>query len=40
MRVTVRLLVPQMRIDFGKDANDADDWLVIMRPGVAIRWAF
>jgi hypothetical protein len=41
IRVTPHLaVVPQLRIDFGKDVNDPDDWFVITRPGVAIRWAF
>ena len=41
VRVTPHLaIVPQLRIDFGRDANDPDDWFVITRPGVALRWAF
>jgi hypothetical protein len=43
--VAVRLaphvsVVPQLRFDFGKDANDPDDWITIVRPGVSIRWVF
>ena len=33
-------LVPQLRLDVGKDANDPDDWLVVARPGLALRWMF
>ncbi len=41
VRLTRRLsVVPQVRFDVGEDANDPDDGITVIRPGMALRWTF